>query len=85
MKEYGTLRGAIITLSRKGNVKNGEVSAVLVHKPNLGNDYPPDVDVRRHLERIWRITHSPLRTEANTDARTELRRNGLLGKPPATD
>lgn len=85
MKERPTLRGAIITLSRKGKKENGQLECVLEWSPGNGTNLPPCPDVLRHLRRIWRLTHEPLPTEHQLDARTVLRDAGFLGRGEATN
>lgn len=74
MAEWRTLRGAIITLSRKGKVSNGELECVFSEKPVSSVNLPDAPDLVPHLRRIWKCTHTPLPSELSTDARTTLRK-----------
>lgn len=84
IEEYGDLRGSIITLSRKGNVRNGELLCVVKHQAGLASSCPPDVDVRVHLQRIWRVTHSPMASEVTGDAYDACRESGMVGTKRVT-
>lgn len=82
MAEWGTLRGAVVSLTRKGRAKNGQLECVFAEKPVSGANLPVDPDVVAHICRIWRTTHVAKPSELACDARTELRVNGYMGKIP---
>lgn len=81
LESYGTLRGAVFTLSRKGRKDNGEIELVAERKADIAGDLPRSPDVIGHLLRIWRITHEPTKYESHLDATTVASRNGLLARP----
>lgn len=81
-KQRGSLRGLIITLSRKGKVANGELECVLLEKPDTVGDLPACPDVSQHLVRIWRSTHAPRPSDIAVDGRTAAQQSGLI--PPAS-
>lgn len=77
LKEWGTLRGSIITLTRKGRIDNGQLECVFAEKPVAGNGLPADPDVAAHVVRIWRATHTPKSSELALDATSSLRESGF--------
>lgn len=77
LKEWSTLRGAVVTITRKGRVKNGQLELVFAEKPVSGANLPACPDVAAHVVRIWRTTHTPKPSDLAYDASTELRRSGF--------
>lgn len=77
LKEWGTLRGAICSLTRKGRTPNGQLELSFAEKPVAGVNLPANPDVAAHVVRIWRATHTPRPSELALDATTELRASGF--------
>lgn len=53
IKDYGTIRGALITLSRKNGKFNGPMSIVVVPSGVNPVDIPEPCDVDRHMDDLW--------------------------------
>jgi hypothetical protein len=77
LAEWKTLRGSIISCSRKGRKENGELELIFAEKPVSGANLPACPPVAVHVCRIWRTTHTAKPAELACDASTELRRSGF--------
>ena len=51
--DYGTIRGAMITLSRKNGKFNGAMSAHLIPSTAKPADIPEPCDVQKHMDELW--------------------------------
>lgn len=76
--EWGTLRGAVVTLTRKGRKANGELECVFGEKPVAGSNLPVAPELVPYLQRLWRATHAAKPSELSLDATTLLRGRGLV-------
>lgn len=76
--EWSTLRGSIISLTRKGRKANGELECVFGEKPVAGSHLPVAPELVPYLKRLWRTTHEAKPSELSLDASTVLRRAGLI-------
>ena len=76
--EWGTLRGSLISLTRKGRKANGELECIFGEKPVARAGLPIAPELVPYLKRIWRATHEPKSAELSLDASTVLRRAGLI-------
>lgn len=84
IQQEGTLRGSLITLKRRGNVPNGELVCEVAKPTGFAATLPPEPNVVQLLSRIWRLTHSPLRSEVETDGHPQVygtRHGRTLGNP----
>jgi hypothetical protein len=76
--EWSTLRGALITLTRKGRKANGELECLFGEKPVASAGLPIAPELVPYLKRLWRTTHEAKPSELSLDATTTLRRAGFL-------
>jgi hypothetical protein len=68
LKQEGTLRASTISLSRKGNVNNGELNCKLAKPSGFAVELPPGPNVMQLLARLWKLTHDPKPSELAIDA-----------------
>lgn len=85
IKENGTIRGATISLSRKGNVANGELACKIGRPAGFTVDLPTEPDIRGILGRVWKLTHAPTRAEYPLDQSAALYRSAASGLTAATN
>lgn len=76
----GTLRGASVKLSRKGNVPNGELQCDIAKPTGFAVNLPPCPNTMQLLARIWKLTHAPLPSEIAADHCADLQRGSTLGR-----
>jgi len=51
--DYGTIRGAMLTLTRKNGKFNGAMSATLIPSTLKPADIPEPCDVQQHMDDLW--------------------------------